>query len=680
MSSSSAQPHSRGHLLHELLHQVSESELDWFFEHALPPLHPRINLTRTYFRLKKNAINKGGYWSVWSYYPVSAGAGGENGLYGKFDTLAEKICGACNITDVPRNVKFICIPDRSPESRTRPNTSKPDCVALRADAKCMTSGLERPRRLKKLRWLDIAVPSEFKLNATNPQYARDNRAKILWSLAYIMREDPRRRFVYGFTIEDVNMRLWFCSRSDVIVSKPFDFMKNHVATMNFILSICYASYAQLGWDETITFVKRTSRKPYSFLKIAVRNLDGTATYYHTKRVISNIGTDAVRGRGTRVWEVRRLDDRGKELPTPLVLRDGWRDADRPSEGTILNAIRGNTDLSEDIHELLEQHFLHVEAEGNVYVGDIPDHTRDVMLKGQALPEQHGMPQVPAELNDRITVAADFQVRLGSATAPERPELETPPLYSGKVHYRVVYRELGKTLREVSSMSEAFGHLSGVIEGIAALYECGWIHRNISIDNVLVIDGQVKISDLEYAKPLEDDQQPHGIRTGSIFFVSTEVENHRYLHRNALRVDKIPVLDGNWMNKKRKQDLQRLLSRTPPPPVPSVKIVIPFRHNVLHDAESALWLGFYVVLTIPPGLQAIQRPDNGNTYPTKKRKTQNAPPTSAASASTPAVTVGSPVASTSTASASVAVTRTPRASASKASSSAATSSKAFSSVR
>ena len=44
-------------------------------------------------------------------------------------------------------------------------------------------------------------------------------------MASIMRDDPRRRFVYGFSIDDCKMRLWFASRSDVIVSEPFDFMK-----------------------------------------------------------------------------------------------------------------------------------------------------------------------------------------------------------------------------------------------------------------------------------------------------------------------------------------------------------------------------------------------------------------------------------------------------------------------
>ena len=42
---------------------------------------------------------------------------------------------------------------------------------------------------------------------------------------HIMREDARRRFVYGFTIEDVNMRLWYASRSDVFMSEPFNWQQ-----------------------------------------------------------------------------------------------------------------------------------------------------------------------------------------------------------------------------------------------------------------------------------------------------------------------------------------------------------------------------------------------------------------------------------------------------------------------
>ena len=47
---------------------------------------------------------------------------------------------------------------------------------------------------------------------------------MLWSMSHMMREDARRRFVIGFTIEKSNMRFWFCSRSDVFMSEGFNML------------------------------------------------------------------------------------------------------------------------------------------------------------------------------------------------------------------------------------------------------------------------------------------------------------------------------------------------------------------------------------------------------------------------------------------------------------------------
>lgn len=58
-----------------------------------------------------------------------------------------------------------------------------------------------------------------------PLRTHKNIAKILWSFRHIMHEDPRRRFVVGFTIEDTEMRLWYGSRTDVLVTEPFDFTR-----------------------------------------------------------------------------------------------------------------------------------------------------------------------------------------------------------------------------------------------------------------------------------------------------------------------------------------------------------------------------------------------------------------------------------------------------------------------
>ena len=37
-----------------------------------------------------------------------------------------------------------------------------------------------------------------------------------------------------------------------------------------------------------------------------------------------------------------------------------------------------------------------------------------------------------------------------------------------------------------------------------MHKYGWVHRDISLGNILAVDGVVKISDLEYAKKVEDE--------------------------------------------------------------------------------------------------------------------------------------------------------------------------------
>ena len=56
------------------------------------------------------------------------------------------------------------------------------------------------------------------------------------------------------------------------------------------------------------------------------------------------------------------------------------------------------------------------------------------------------------------------------------------------------------------------------------YERGWIHRDISVGNILVVEigrdadkkviRQVKISDVEYAKEVDNTEPAHSLRTVS----------------------------------------------------------------------------------------------------------------------------------------------------------------------
>lgn len=49
--------------------------------------------------------------------------------------------------------------------------------------------------------------------------------KALWNMHHVLREDPQRRHTFAFTIENRTLRMWFASRSEIVVSEPVDFFK-----------------------------------------------------------------------------------------------------------------------------------------------------------------------------------------------------------------------------------------------------------------------------------------------------------------------------------------------------------------------------------------------------------------------------------------------------------------------
>ena len=90
----------------------------------------------------------------------------------------------------------------------------------------------------------------FYLERLAADYEIQNRAKITWSMANCIAKDPRRRFVYAFSIENTDMRLWFCDRSKILVSEPHNFIlvsmpqmsRYYILTVGIPIRIIYRSY------------------------------------------------------------------------------------------------------------------------------------------------------------------------------------------------------------------------------------------------------------------------------------------------------------------------------------------------------------------------------------------------------------------------------------------------------
>ena len=154
----------RANILRDLGEKVSEIDLQFFYDHLLPPspLTGRPTLSRVLKRLQntgKIQKQQPGYWTNWT--KPSSCPENENQVFKKLEELTKVIRDASGLGHDTRTIDLACNGAISLKSHARDNTSKPDCYAIRYP--------EAQRRLVKDKvgkdqplWLDVAVPGEFK--------------------------------------------------------------------------------------------------------------------------------------------------------------------------------------------------------------------------------------------------------------------------------------------------------------------------------------------------------------------------------------------------------------------------------------------------------------------------------------------------------------------------------------
>ncbi|CCM03721.1 uncharacterized protein FIBRA_05867 [Fibroporia radiculosa] len=161
-------------------------------------------------------------------------------------------------------------------------------------------------------------------------------------------------------------------------------------------------------------------------------------------------------------------------------------------------------------------------------------------------------------------------------------------YDPRAHYRIVFKEVCTALHQEISLCAIFDYLSQTALVLRFLHEAGWVHRDLSTGNILVLNGRVRLADFEYAKRLDEACPSHDIRTGTADFMSVEVDGQNYFFK--LRESKDAAIETDdlldTINK-----LHRSSTATGPRIEPAIVI---FRYNPLHDFESLWWISVYFV--------------------------------------------------------------------------------------
>lgn len=196
--------------------------------------------------------------------------------------------------------------------------------------------------------------------------------------------------------------------------------------------------------------------------------------YKTIKVLSALGAEAIRGRGTRVWTAREWTD-GDVSGEELALKDCWIDIDRDVEGEIMENVTKAATTAEAKEELAEI-LLKVLIDGVVRFKDgsvnrtvhgderkrlITNNTRLYRIARQPSPavsvgssDDDPSPKAPGDYRDS-----------SDATWPRAPLIVYPP----KKRYRIAFAEICEPLHRIPQLDQRMWALSRASCGMFTLF-------------------------------------------------------------------------------------------------------------------------------------------------------------------------------------------------------------------
>lgn len=219
---------------------LPEIPIDVFCQRVLP--HPTIldHLDSILDALEKSPGRWGAYdrkTKRWRAIPDDPRE--ESTVFAKLNVIADAIAVVARHFDGGQRAttRFDQDPMRGPETDWRTPGVEPDGYFV----------LTRPHaRGTRAHWMDVAATGEYKRVDQQTRHLEDvcsfrttlssqtliichtsatqDSKKIIYNMSHTLQKDPRRRFVFGFTIDDCKMRIWYGSRADIFVSTAFDMM------------------------------------------------------------------------------------------------------------------------------------------------------------------------------------------------------------------------------------------------------------------------------------------------------------------------------------------------------------------------------------------------------------------------------------------------------------------------
>lgn len=329
----------------------------------------------------------------------------------------------------------------------------------------------------------------------------------------------------------------------------------------------------MGWDPTMICDWDSDSNVEPQYKIKVQSADSPSTvkWYRTIKLVSAVGAEAIRGRGTRVWRVREILEDGTLSKAVSILKDVWADSDRMFEADMIQEIKKDAEtLAPSDKDALVPCLLTPAIAGPVIRSDgtidatvdgrrrdrwykpeqprfrltqvsaTPSPTPSVKVSKVASQKRKSVKSTKSSRGRRSGTRAGSKRVVGDPRDAAAQEQSSSIVYGRKIHYRIVFKEDCEVLHEITSLERVVYALTKACAGtslmtvlnyadsgiscfaaLQSLHMLGWVHRDISSGNILLIKNQVKIADFEYAKKLDlPGKVCHDIRTVRCHFLQS----------------------------------------------------------------------------------------------------------------------------------------------------------------
>lgn len=399
-------------------------------------------------------------------------------------------------------------------------------------------------------WADVLVVGEMKQNR-----ALSLDVKMIVQFAGYARTmfatQHTRRFVHGFTLCGEYMRCWLFHRGGMMGSDEFNINTQPEMFLSAIIGYAAMSESELGFDTTISFTQEGIL--VGVMEERIR-LDRKPVFK----------TEAIAARGTTCWDATLTNDAAARY----VLKDSWRSIMYGHEGVMLAKAqeRGVVGIVEYIaHEdvmvdgKIDDLFdnvmkgLQVGKAINLRLPSTKFSTRgDRSLADGTSPEGASQQELANNNTEQILHSSAQLTSTGqrrsskhsadgpALTSSARKRSKPSPTVFNRIHTRILTVK-GQPITIFTSVPELIRAFHDAITGHRSLFENGILHRDVSINNIMInladqprADGLGGfLIDLDLAvetKNIDPSGAPH--RTGTTEFMAIGTlkrEVHRFHH-------------------------------------------------------------------------------------------------------------------------------------------------------